>query len=285
MSLLADRICRLQEVITCHGLNSAPIIVLGMHRSGTTMISKLLGKSGVFMGARLSGNHEPRVFQDANRQIFDYFQAGWMAADRLPSSSSLMNGFDGLAADIALRLIEEIPSSFCDTLQDKPIRWGFKDPRSSVTAGLFLRLFPDAKAIFIHRNCEDVAASILKRELKIRSKYPDGADAAMEPSEVILIRAIKAWEVYNERSLTILPYFRGYETLRYEDVVVSPQVHLKKAFAGVGVEIAAETIASACISSERVGGSAEFANSLEKLRGYLSRSPVREMLDRQSLRY
>lgn len=281
MSLLADRICQLHEVISRCGLNSAPIIVLGMHRSGTTMISKLLDSSGVFMGARLSGNHEPRVFQDANRQIFDYFQASWIAAERLPSPFSLMSGFDGLAADIALRLIEEIPSSFCNTLQDNPVSWGFKDPRTSVTAGLYLRLFPDAKALYIHRSCEDVASSILKRELKIRKKYPLGADVTLDSPSDTLLRAAKAWEVYNERALAILPHFRSYASLCYEDVVISPKIHLQQAFERVGLAITPDEIGGAYISRDRVGGSIEFSELLRPIRENLSRSRVREVLDRQ----
>ena len=281
MSLLSDRISRLHEVLADCGLSSSPVIVLGMHRSGTTMIARLLEAAGVFMGARLSGNHEPRVIQDANRQIFDYFQAGWIEAERVPIPQTLLNGFDGLCSDIALRLTEEIPSCFCDAHRGGAAGWGFKDPRTSVTAGFFLRLFPDARAIFIHRSGEDVAASILKRELRIRKKYPSAADIAFEEPAGILLRAAKAWEVYNERALAILPHFRRYATLRYEDVVVSPQLLLTQAFARVGVEVSGESIERAGISAERVGGGAEFASHFQSLREYLARSHLPGALERR----
>lgn len=280
MSFLTDRVSHLHEVLARQGLSPYPLVVLGMHRSGTTLIARLLEAAGVFMGARLSGNHEPRVIQDANRQIFDYFQAGWIEAARVPSPEVLLNGLDGLCSDVALRLIEDIPLCFCDARHAGTAGWGFKDPRTSVTAGLFLRLFPGAIAIFIHRNCEDVAASILKRELRIRKKYPDAADVAFEDQAGILMRAAKAWEVYNERALAVLPHFRRHVTIRYEDVVVSPQLLLQQAVAQVGVEISGAAIASAGISAERIGGSAEFAELLKPLREYLSRSRVREALDR-----
>ena len=274
MSLLADRVSCLHEVLAHHGLSPAPVIVLGMHRSGTTMIAKLLETAGVFMGARLSGNHEPRVFQDANRQIFDYFQTGWIAAERVPSPKMLMNGFDGLCSDIALRLTEDIPLCFCDARQAGTSGWGFKDPRTSVTAGLFLRLFPEASAIFVYRGAEDVAASILKRELMIQNKYPDTTDITFEDHVSILMRAVKAWKVYNERAIAILPRFRRQAFLRYEDVVGSPRLLLQQAFARIGVEISDTAIESAGISAERVGGGAEFASLLEPMREYLAQSNV-----------
>jgi hypothetical protein len=281
MDLLSSRISILHEVLMKNGLTTAPIVVLGMHRSGTTMIAKLLGEAGVFMGAALSSNHEPQVFQDANRQILDYFQAGWITPERVPDPTMLLNGFDGLCSGIAQRLIENIPMCFCDARQASTASWGFKDPRTSLTAGLFLRLLPNAKAIFIHRSGEDVAASVLKRELRIQKKYPSAADLTFEDPAGILLRAAKAWEVYNERALAILPHFRRHVTLRYEDVVVSPQSLLTQAFARVGVEVSCASIERTGISAERVGGGAEFASHFQSLREYLARSHLPGALERR----
>lgn len=280
MPELDNRIARLHEVVTRQGMNLAPVVVLGMHRSGTTMLAKLLETAGVYMGDRLSGNYEPRLFQDANRQIFDYFDASWLSPDRLPGAMELHRGFGGLTSEIARRLIEDFVPSFCNASERYSASWGFKDPRTSVTAGLFLRLFPDAKAVFIHRNGEDVAASVLKRELRIRSKFPAGSGVLFEPPAAVLSRAVRAWEIYNDRALAMLSYFREHATLRYEDVVASPERLLPRAFEKVGVDISGPTIQSAGISAERIGGGAEFAEHFVSVREHLARSPVREALDK-----
>jgi hypothetical protein len=279
MPSLSDQRSQLHLVLKQHEMRADPIIVLGMHRSGTTMIARLLEASGVFMGTRLSGNHEPRMIQDANRQIFDYFQAGWIEPARVANPEALLRGFDGLCADISRRLAEDIPSCFRAQRLVGSCGWGFKDPRTSVTAGLFLRLFPDARAIFIHRRGEDVAASILKRELRIQKKYPQELPLVFEDPSKIVLRAAKAWEVYNERALAILPHFRQHVVVRYEDVVASPELQLAAAFKAIGVEISDVTIQRSGISPERVGGSAEFAAVMVPLREYLARSSVREALD------
>ncbi|MBK8351014.1 MAG: hypothetical protein IPL21_04765 [Saprospirales bacterium] len=39
-------------------MNQQPIIILGMHRSGTTMITKMLENLGLFVGAEKEINHE-----------------------------------------------------------------------------------------------------------------------------------------------------------------------------------------------------------------------------------
>ena len=39
-----------------------PIIIIGMHRSGTTLLSKLLEKCGVFMGTKKEENNESIFF-------------------------------------------------------------------------------------------------------------------------------------------------------------------------------------------------------------------------------
>ena len=56
---------------------TAPIIVLGMHRSGTTMVARLLSHMGVFMGADVDANHESRLFQGLNDWLLTRAGARW----------------------------------------------------------------------------------------------------------------------------------------------------------------------------------------------------------------
>ena len=51
-----------------------PVIVIGMHRSGTSMLTRFIQDLGVFMGKDLSENDESRFFMNLNRWIL--FQAG-----------------------------------------------------------------------------------------------------------------------------------------------------------------------------------------------------------------
>ena len=54
-----------------------PIIIIGMHRSGTTMLSKILENSGVFLGNNKDINNEALFFQKINTWFMRQVYASW----------------------------------------------------------------------------------------------------------------------------------------------------------------------------------------------------------------
>lgn len=273
---------RLWETLELRGVPLDPIIVLGMHRSGTTMLVKVLQSAGVFMGKQLSGNYESRVFQDANRQIFDYFNASWMNGHLLPNPDILYRGYSGLAAAIAARLTEDLPVAFFDSMSPSCKSWGFKDPRLSVSAGLFLRLFPEARAFFIYRDPLDVAWSIVTREKKQKRKHPglERYEFSQQEFEEMMIRSIKSWECYNTRALEGLLLFSHFSTVRYESLVRHPIPMLTSVLAGLGIEVSEERIDKLPeFHIDRIGSAEKSGLDLSKFQDYLAESPVARRLD------
>ena len=55
----------------------APVILLGMHRSGTTMMSRLLETLGLFQGSRLEENHEATFFMNVNKALMLRIHGHW----------------------------------------------------------------------------------------------------------------------------------------------------------------------------------------------------------------
>ena len=276
---------RLRGTLKAIGVSPDPIMVLGMHRSGTTMLVDVLQRAGVFMGSRLSGNLEPRVFQDANRQIFDYFGASWLDGYLLPKAEVFHKGYAGLASSIADRLNADLQIAFFDTAPVACRLWGFKDPRTSVTAGLFLRLFPEARAIFIHRDPLDVALSIVTRERNQKRKHP-GMDAfEFSPKELqeLMMRSVVAWETYNERAIDVFRMFQHRSLLQYESVVSAPVDKIGPALALVGVSISREAIDSVGISPARPGSATKLNVDLSQLQAFLAESKVAIRLIEDSL--
>jgi len=53
----------------------SPVIILGMHRSGTTMITKMLENLGLFVGAEKEINNEALFFWHINNWIFNLHTA------------------------------------------------------------------------------------------------------------------------------------------------------------------------------------------------------------------
>src|SRR5438309_5657294 len=67
-----------------------PIIVAGMHRSGTSLLARLLEIAGVCMGYRKDANfYESVCFLGANRLLLENLGASWRALDYLPSDDEI----------------------------------------------------------------------------------------------------------------------------------------------------------------------------------------------------
>src|SRR4051795_10044845 len=54
-----------------------PVILLGMHRSGTSLIARLLDDLGLFQGAELQDDHESVYFMDVNDLLLKRVGAAW----------------------------------------------------------------------------------------------------------------------------------------------------------------------------------------------------------------
>src|ERR1039458_6747839 len=55
----------------------APIIIIGMHRSGTTMLARQLEALSVFMGKKKEANHESTFFLNVNRWLMAQSGGSW----------------------------------------------------------------------------------------------------------------------------------------------------------------------------------------------------------------
>ena len=54
-----------------------PLIVLGMHRSGTSLVSRILARVGVHMGDDCNRHHESDFFRELNKLLFRAGHADW----------------------------------------------------------------------------------------------------------------------------------------------------------------------------------------------------------------
>ena len=54
-----------------------PVVVVGMHRSGTSLVSRILDDCGVMMGKDLQEDHESIFFISLNEWIYGNAGASW----------------------------------------------------------------------------------------------------------------------------------------------------------------------------------------------------------------
>lgn len=152
-----------------------PVVVIGMHRSGTSMLTRLLEELGLFVGWRKQADHESLFFLELNQWLLSQCGGAWdhpeaiRDLERIDEVRALVRDYLG----VSLRSIRAL--SFLGGRRwlrhrdvaalDEP--WGWKDPRSTFTLPFWLDLFPEAKVIHVYRHGVDVAQSLRKRNAAV----------------------------------------------------------------------------------------------------------------------
>ena len=169
----------------------APLIVVGMHRSGTSLVAGMLSLLGTYMdpaftssvrdaclsapgaAARRNGYGEAVAFRLVNEQIIHGTGATWKKV-----TPFLARREDPLFAYRSLVQMQFATFTRLNRgyLKQRPVKganiWGWKDPRNSLTLPYWLRLFPDARILHVRRHPEAVANSLERREKAQRSAVP-----------------------------------------------------------------------------------------------------------------
>jgi hypothetical protein len=203
------------------------ICVTGMHRSGTSMIVRLLHECGVYLGNDFDlvppspdneeGHWENRHFLDLNDRILAALGGGW---DYPPLMAEGWPGRSELAAcrDDAAQLIARF---------DPHAPWAWKDPRNSLTVPFWASLIQDLRVIVCLRNPLEVAESLRRRSY---NSYQFG---------------LNLWLEYNRRVLAdTLPNDRV--VTHYDAYFVEPRRELERVLGLLGILVPASTIDRAC---------------------------------------
>lgn len=229
-----------------------PIIVIGMHRAGTSMLTRLLNDAGAYVGRRLTRNAECPFMNSLNYWVFEQASANWdnpASVDDLlsyetlrPVVSDYLRGVTGGPASahyLGLRRWARYRSLHAVT---EP--WGWKDPRNTYTLPLWLDVFPGARVVHITRHGMDVAQSLRVRHLYASSsairRYqrrhwlyvnnpfaPKQGGFAHAPGVADLERGLDLWHAYTQRARHHVEALPGQAMeLRYEDLLANPVEHL-----------------------------------------------------------
>lgn len=149
----------------------APIIIAGMHRSGTSVLTTILDELGLFVGKKVDSNREATFFVQLNNWLLRQAASTW---DRPEVFEEFLKQDDLVAARVQqLDRLLKTPRAveflgFKNFLALRDIKnmsqpWGWKDPRNTFTLPLWLKIFPNAKLLVIHRHGVDVAKSLATR--------------------------------------------------------------------------------------------------------------------------
>ena len=159
-----------------------PVAIVGMHRSGTSMVAKLLHQAGLHIGneedlmppadENPEGFYEHLDFVRLNDEVLNAAGAGW---DCPPFA-----GFNWETQ--ALDPFRERARNLAETLEAR-LPWGWKDPRTSLTIPFWRSAVGPFRVVAVVRNPLEVVTSLHRR---------NGFSTAL---------GLTLWQIYAERIL------------------------------------------------------------------------------------
>ncbi len=159
-------------------MTSSALVILGMHRSGTSCLAGSLEEAGLALGpvdskphTNPKGNRENRRIMDLNNAVLEANGASWDSPPDGPChwSAEHTQWRDRLIADYKANSL-----------------WGFKDPRTLLVLEGWLRGLPGARLAGTFRHPAAVARSLQDRN-------------GFAPA-----KSIDLWTRYNQRLLRLL---------------------------------------------------------------------------------
>ncbi len=135
------------------------IVVLGMHKSGTTLVSEILHKSGINMVEQFD---EEQGYYKGNKME---------RASTLDLNHEMLNsrGVSSLDIPVTPEALDPSPAQIKrmeEIIDDCNIRykfWGFKDPRTCITYNIWKKLLPPHRLIVVYRHPAKILAHYNKR--------------------------------------------------------------------------------------------------------------------------
>jgi hypothetical protein len=148
-------------------MQSKTLMVVGMHRSGTSLITNWLHHCGLQVGERLleanlgnvEGHFEDVEFLRIHEEILESndLDSGGLVYDK--------------DIDISLYQVEKL-KSVIKVKNQRYKQWGWKEPRTCLFLNLYRELLPNSKYLVIVRDYQSVVNSLLKREFSlVEEKY------------------------------------------------------------------------------------------------------------------
>jgi len=205
-----------------------PVCITGMHRSGTSMVARLLNLCGLYLGPEdkmmppkpdnPAGFWENIDFAILNEKILSQMGGRWHSPPPLTKEGwergPAFNALKNEAIEVTRVFVDREP-------------WGWKDPRTSLTLNFWNGLFPNLKLVICLRDPLAVASSLQKRN-RLSEAY-----------------GLQLWLTYNERLLTTADSGQ-YVVTHYDAYFSNPKRESRRILEWLGWVVSEEVIDQAC---------------------------------------
>tara|TARA_B100000212_G_scaffold267506_1_gene206937 strand:- start:5201 stop:6037 length:837 start_codon:yes stop_codon:yes gene_type:complete len=232
-----------------------PVVVVGMHRSGTSLVSRILDDCGVMMGKDLQEDHESLFFISLNEWIYENAGASWERPGALSELTNLPVAMEAIEEYVRKRLSSRSSrrysgKSLKNGLFDMEERWGWKDPRNGPSLPLWRSIWPDMKVIHVIRHGVDVAASLkmrnsvhwegdvsrFKKWLPTYSWRSSKSPIMRGQRSSTMEGALSFWSEQLEMESEILASIEDKHVVRYEELLSSPRDSITKILEYVSIK-------------------------------------------------
>jgi hypothetical protein len=234
-----------------------PVLIIGAHRSGTSATAHALEILGLQIGQRLDSHYEPKALQQVHEEHLKRVGASWH--DPAPFLESIRTA-DGEQRCVDY-LQENVRRHFSRIFgYRKNLRglwmlarlksgaaWGWKEPRTTLFASAWLKVFPDARIVHVVRDPVATASSIQKRELKFQAKgdAPSGKIDNLD----YCINLVRTYIEAGERLAGNENYFR----IAFEDIQTNPSGALEQTARFCRLQFTPQQLANAAATIRPAG--------------------------------
>ena len=204
---------------------SRPLFVMGMHASGTGLLTCALYEAGVTSDPALGRHQEPMVARSINEALLEHAGGNWWQ----PPSQDALEAT--LASALPKTRAEHVLRQYVWTPDLRPLRerlshprpWVLEDPRLCLTLPWWIDRFPRAKVLWVQRDRDAIVDSLLHRQElggDASELTADSARALVERYDEAAIRSVK---------VTGVPFV----PVRYEALTSADEAKQRSAWAAV----------------------------------------------------
>jgi hypothetical protein len=240
-------------------MNQQPIIILGMHRSGTTMITKILENLGLFVGDKKEVNQEALFFWEINNWIFDLHTA----KPELPHNLQYTNPkteqiiIESLQyfvqSNRKKKYLGNLDKKY-KTILELDFPFGWKDPKNTFTLQFWKKIFPNHKIIHVYRNPLDSISSYIERDLQMKNNFEWNWKKKFKRAFLIthkfnynfrlynVEQGYQLWKEYVGKAISLKKTHENYFEIQYEAFLENPMPILNELCAFCNLNPDAEAI-------------------------------------------
>jgi hypothetical protein len=230
----------------------APVLIIGAHRSGTSATAHALELLGLQIGQRLDSHREPKALQQLHEDYLRRVGASWHNPapflDRIKTSDGGADCVDYLRSNLKSHFgkifgYRNNPKGWWLRLRIKlGASWGWKEPRATLFAPVWLEIFPDARIVHVVRDPLAAAESIRERELQFRAAGdpPTSNLADLEYCRRLVSQYLSAGEQ--------VAGSRNYERIQFEELQANPPAMLEQLATFCGLHPSTRQLATAAAS-------------------------------------